>query len=191
MITDKDFNKNRDRRYGLRIGDLVDCFAYKIKLAEVVGFEEYDNNRVYIKEVGSDKQFNPPAEWCKIIMKVEDRKLGEIIEILELTETDFDTATAIMNPVERALLRQFPEARTAFVSTETILLDFKGGRGTFKGEPSNFMRGFIRLWNNGEIAKKDFTPLVFQLHLTLDKWEINEQVLSEVLNLGGEEKNGG
>jgi hypothetical protein len=69
-------NIERHRYYGLRIGDIV-FLGFKSqsprKLAEVTGYGVMDNNRVYVKtEDGVDTDY--VAEWCEILVKVEDRQ---------------------------------------------------------------------------------------------------------------------
>jgi hypothetical protein len=73
-------NKDRNRYYGLRVGDLVQIeaglqSAPKILNAEVIDYGFMDNNRVVLKlERGEETDW--VAEWCKIITKVEDRELA-------------------------------------------------------------------------------------------------------------------
>lgn len=65
-------NENRNRYYGLRVGDTVELLFYHIEgtKAEVIGYGVMDNNRVTVKiENGSVEDW--VAEWCKIITKVE------------------------------------------------------------------------------------------------------------------------
>jgi hypothetical protein len=69
-------NENRNRYYGLRKGDIV-FLGFKSqsprKLAEVVGYGFMDNNRVYVKtEDGEETDY--VAEWCEILVKVEERQ---------------------------------------------------------------------------------------------------------------------
>jgi hypothetical protein len=64
-------NIDRNRYYGLRIGDIISVeFPSMNSLAEVVDYGG-DNNRVYIKlEDGTITDW--VAEYCTIITKVED-----------------------------------------------------------------------------------------------------------------------
>lgn len=66
-------NVNRNRYYGVRVGDTVELsFSSKTIKAEVTGYDFMDNNRVYVKtEDGTNTSW--VAEWCKIITKVEDK----------------------------------------------------------------------------------------------------------------------
>jgi hypothetical protein len=69
-------NKERNRYYGLRIGDLVTInmgmSGSKPLNAEVIEYGFFDNNRVYLKlEDGSEISW--VAEWCTLITKVENR----------------------------------------------------------------------------------------------------------------------
>lgn len=67
-------NENRDRYYGLRVGDLISPKGIDGKSkgnANVIGYGS-DNNRVEIKfEDGAETDW--VAEWCDIIKKVEDK----------------------------------------------------------------------------------------------------------------------
>lgn len=70
-------NKNRNRYYGLRIGDLVQV---KVGLqsdpiflkAEVIEYGFLDNNRVYLR-FEDGKETSWVAEQCEIFTKIEDR----------------------------------------------------------------------------------------------------------------------
>ena len=70
-------NKERNRYYGLRIGDIVspkgiDGKEWSKGKAEVIEYGFMDNNAVYIRvEDGTETKW--VAEWCEIITKVEDR----------------------------------------------------------------------------------------------------------------------
>ena len=70
-------NINRDRAYGLRIGDIVKARGLDrriIENLEVVGYCG-DNNKVYVRnEYGSVTDW--VAEWCELVTKVEDRTDG-------------------------------------------------------------------------------------------------------------------
>lgn len=65
-------NSERRRYYGLRVGDIIRCYAYGITKAEVVGYGFLDNNAVMVQEEGKEPR-KVIAEWCDIITKVEDR----------------------------------------------------------------------------------------------------------------------
>ena len=69
----KTFNKDRTRRYGLRIGDIVKCNNnHSIQFpgtGEVVDFS-FDNNSVCV--LVNNKRITCVAEWLEIITKVED-----------------------------------------------------------------------------------------------------------------------
>lgn len=66
-------NENRNRYYGLRVGDIINCKAFGLDFkAEVIHLVTGDNNRVAVKkEDGSACEW--VAEWSTIITKVEDR----------------------------------------------------------------------------------------------------------------------
>ena len=66
-------NSERNRYYGLRIGDIVKCKSYDIDYAEVIDYGFLDNNSVIVKENGKEPR-KVVAEWCDIITKVEDRQ---------------------------------------------------------------------------------------------------------------------
>lgn len=69
-------NENRNRYYGLRVGDIVlpHCVSGDPWIegqCEVVSLGFMDNNSVIIKtKSGATKWV---AEWCKLITKVEDK----------------------------------------------------------------------------------------------------------------------
>jgi len=95
MATEFD-NIERDRYYGLRVGDIV-FLGHKSQspriLAEVTGYGFMDNNRVYVKtEDGLDTDY--VAEWCEILVKVEDRCAiktpTEILRYLYEVQTEYD-----------------------------------------------------------------------------------------------------
>lgn len=69
-------NVNRNRYYGLRIGDTVKLSAsfspIDNTIAEVVEYGFMDNNRVYVQLEDGEK-IKWTAEHCKIITKVEDK----------------------------------------------------------------------------------------------------------------------
>lgn len=71
-------NVNRNRYYGLRIGDTVKLDFYKVRkedadvIAEVIEYGAMDNNRVYVR-FEDGKETGCVAEWCTIIKKVEDK----------------------------------------------------------------------------------------------------------------------
>ena len=65
-------NKNRDRYYGLRIGDTVKVDWFDGELI-VVAYGGSDNNSIYLmNEWGDGKKCT--AEECKIIKKCEEIK---------------------------------------------------------------------------------------------------------------------
>jgi hypothetical protein len=72
-------NEERRRYYGVRVGDTVRLSfmpGYKHgeePLAEVVEYGFLDNNRVYVKREGSDEVIDWVAEWCDVVVKVEDK----------------------------------------------------------------------------------------------------------------------
>ena len=68
-------NANRQRYYGLRIGDIVDARGITgIVIYKNVEVHDYssDNNRVELK-LASGNITDWVAEWCTVITKVEDR----------------------------------------------------------------------------------------------------------------------
>jgi hypothetical protein len=68
-------NKDRNRYYGLRIGDIVDLKGADGKVcqpnAEVIEYGS-DNNRVEVRLM-SGNTCDWVAEWCDIVVKVENR----------------------------------------------------------------------------------------------------------------------
>jgi len=68
-------NKDRTRYYGLRIGDIVDLKGVDGKVAqanaEVIKYGS-DNNRVEVRLM-SGNTCDWVAEWCDIVVRVEDR----------------------------------------------------------------------------------------------------------------------
>ena len=86
-------NLERFRYYGLRIGDIVDLKGVNGKVispnAEVIDYGS-DNNRVQVKDMKGN-EFDWVAEWCEIIVKVEDR----IKEQPKLTEDYIITKLAL------------------------------------------------------------------------------------------------
>lgn len=69
-------NVERRRYYGVRVGDTVSIsvgYPREKVLAEVVGYGFLDNNRVYIKIDGSDETTDWVAEWCDVVVKIEDK----------------------------------------------------------------------------------------------------------------------
>ena len=68
-------NENRSRYYGLRIGDIVDLKGVDGKVcypnAEVVEYGS-DNNRVEVRSMNGNTR-DWVAEWCNIVVRVEDR----------------------------------------------------------------------------------------------------------------------
>ena len=73
---DKFKNANRNRYYGLRVGDIVKplySVGMQFGKCEVIELMPMDNNSVMLQtELG--KKFEWVAEWCDIITKVEDIK---------------------------------------------------------------------------------------------------------------------
>lgn len=66
-------NINRNRYYGVRVGDIVNCegrFKHFKDTATVVRYGFMDNNCVYVEQNG--KIIKGVAEWLTIIKKVED-----------------------------------------------------------------------------------------------------------------------
>jgi hypothetical protein len=67
-------NLDRRRYYGLRIGDIViSSHKHWPRTAEVMNYSGFDNNRVQLL-LANGKLFDEVAEWCTIVIKVEDRK---------------------------------------------------------------------------------------------------------------------
>ena len=67
-------NSNRDRYYGLRVGDVVKpLYSVGMNFGEckVIELIPMDNNSVLL-ESKLGKKFEWIAEWCDIITKVED-----------------------------------------------------------------------------------------------------------------------
>lgn len=70
-------NVDRNRYYGLRVGDIVSPKdlrgnEWNRGTAEVIEYGHMDNNEVYIRaQDGTETHW--VAEWCDIITKVEDR----------------------------------------------------------------------------------------------------------------------
>lgn len=62
-------NKNRNRYYGLRIGDIVEVktLSGTILKCKVIAYGFMDNNRVHLRKLWSRKVFSWTAEGCKII----------------------------------------------------------------------------------------------------------------------------
>jgi hypothetical protein len=65
-------NEDRQRYYWLRVGDIVGCQAYHVDEGEVVELGGPDNNRVFVK-TGVGEVISCVAEWCEIIIKVEEK----------------------------------------------------------------------------------------------------------------------
>jgi hypothetical protein len=77
----KDGNYDRDRKYGIRAGDIiVPTFgAGEPELFEVTDRHTCDNNRVYL--IGADgKEMDMVAEWCGIVCRIEDRRKGDSLQ---------------------------------------------------------------------------------------------------------------
>jgi len=74
IFFDENHNKDRNRHYGLRIGDRIkiEISGLPTREGDVVGFSLTDNNKAYIK-YDDGKIVGWVAEWCTIIEKVEDR----------------------------------------------------------------------------------------------------------------------
>lgn len=68
----KDINSERRLYYGLRVGDIIKCDAYRIAEAVVINYVFMDNNAIIVQEKGKEPR-KVVAEWCDIITKVEDR----------------------------------------------------------------------------------------------------------------------
>lgn len=68
MIIDKEFNKDRSRAYGKRIGDIV--YNRLIGECEVIGCFSMDNNRLLLRKQ-SGEEIDFVAEWLDIVKKVE------------------------------------------------------------------------------------------------------------------------
>lgn len=70
-------NEDRNRYYGLRVGDLVDCSSSFLKQfqgqGEVVEYGMTDNNAVYVKVESREEPVRCVAEWLNLVTKVEDR----------------------------------------------------------------------------------------------------------------------
>ncbi len=69
-------NEDRRRYYGLRIGDTVKLkysSGEKEETAEVTGYAAGDNNRVYVT-TESGEETDWIAEWCDIMIRVEDKE---------------------------------------------------------------------------------------------------------------------
>jgi len=67
-------NKERTRYYGLRIGDIIDAKSPSGIVwgrSELIDFDPMDNNSVVIKDK-LGKPISWVAEWCDIVVKVED-----------------------------------------------------------------------------------------------------------------------
>ncbi len=66
-------NAERNRYYGLRLGDTVTSKAYKeLGVCTVVEYGHLDNNRVIVEDA-TGKKFPIVAEWCSIVTKIEDQ----------------------------------------------------------------------------------------------------------------------
>ena len=64
-------NKDRSRRYGIRVGDIV-TYCKGTDTHEIIDLGCGDNNAVYTMHEGEPRKL--VAEWCKIVTKVEDRE---------------------------------------------------------------------------------------------------------------------
>jgi hypothetical protein len=83
-------NGDRLRYYGLRIGDIVDLKGVNGKVispnAEVIDYGAGDNNKVTVRDMKGN-EFDWVAEWCDIVVKVEDRI--PTVKNLDLKNGDF------------------------------------------------------------------------------------------------------
>lgn len=70
-------NPKRTRSYGLRPGDTVKTLfdIGNQRTCIVERLSPIDNNKVYLKDIGTGEVFDWIAEWCEIIDKVEDKTL--------------------------------------------------------------------------------------------------------------------
>ncbi len=73
-------NKERNRHYGKRVGDIVSVLAPTgqdfdaRRLVEVVSLGYGDNNSLYT--AWEDGPHREVAEWCRLVIPVEKRKCG-------------------------------------------------------------------------------------------------------------------
>jgi len=70
------YNEERRRYYGLRKGDIVSIKSLDGKItsnAEVIEYGGMDNNRVYLRDLETKKEFGYVAEWCDIVTKIEEK----------------------------------------------------------------------------------------------------------------------
>ena len=76
IIKDRTSNKDRNRSYGLRTGDIVQSKSWKgyISKYEVVRRSSIDNNEVFCRDLETGNYSDEVAEWLDLIEKVEDRK---------------------------------------------------------------------------------------------------------------------
>lgn len=74
-------NKNRNRYYGHRVGDMVDTGHNGMGIAKVVQLGSMDNNSIYVNY--NDITAKVVAEWCKTISRVEDSQIRIDSDILE------------------------------------------------------------------------------------------------------------
>ena len=66
-------NAERNRYYGLRIGDTVTSKVYQERgICTVVEYGHLDNNRVVVEDANGER-FPIVAEWCSIVKKIEDQ----------------------------------------------------------------------------------------------------------------------
>jgi hypothetical protein len=83
-------NVDRDRYYGLRVGDTVNLRGLDGKTlfenAEVISYGFMDNNRITVK-LANDNETNWVAEWCEIVTRVEDKSPKR--KNLDLKNADF------------------------------------------------------------------------------------------------------
>ena len=77
-------NKDRNRYYGLRVGDTVKQ-KYLVGgniIADVIELCQGDNNRVVLR-LADGAEIRQVAEWCEIIEKVEDKQQKELADQFE------------------------------------------------------------------------------------------------------------
>ena len=68
-------NENRTRYYGLRVGDIVQPKSFNGILQDihkVVELCDMDNNAVIIED-GKGNQQKWVAEWCDVVVKIENQ----------------------------------------------------------------------------------------------------------------------
>lgn len=69
-------NVDRDRYYGLRVGDTVNLRGLDGKIlfenVEVINYGFMDNNRVEVR-LANDNTTDWVAEWCEVVIRIEDK----------------------------------------------------------------------------------------------------------------------